>query len=112
MAQPFGIPGAPFDLTQVQAMPGIDTNQMVGDGSGLNIMSTFNLNQQPDYMSMLAGLGGMGGQQQASPMPPAPSPHLQAGGEQFAMPYQYNPFQLQPTAQRLGGLLGNVYGTV
>lgn len=107
--------GGSGSLGGITAAPGIDLGQMVGNGEGLNVMSSFQIpGQGMDYAGLLQGLGGMGGgqQQPQQPMVPAPAPHLQAGGEQFALPYQGSQFQLQPTAQRLGGLLGGVYGTL
>lgn len=103
--------GAP-DLSQVTASPNMDMGLLGSQGPMTSMTANFTMPAQPDFMGAMSALGGMGGEQQQPMMPPAPGPQLQAGGEQFAMPYQYTPWQLQPTAQRLGGLLGGGYGTV
>lgn len=106
-----GIP----DLSGVTAMPNMDMGGLGTSLGGMNVSSSFSMPQQPNYMGMLSALGGLGssGDSQTAPMmTPAPMQPLQAGGGQFVAPYQAPNVQAQPTAQRLGGLLGNVYGTL
>lgn len=107
-----GIP----DLSGVTAMPNMDMGSLGTSLGGMNVSSSFGMPQQPNYMGMLSALGGLGSQgdsQQAPMMAPAPMQPLQAGGGQFEAPYQTaSTFQSQPAAQRLSGLLGNVYGTL
>lgn len=82
------------------------STEMMGVGHGIDPMRVMSM------ASMMDGIGGQG-QQQAPMMQSAPAPQLQAGGGQFAMPYQpIQPYQPRPTSQALSGLLGGVYGAL
>ena len=106
--------GTSGGLDGVSAAPGMNMGQLGTSLAGMNVSSDFGIPQQPNYMSMLSMLGGMGGGEQkpTQPMMPAPAPQLQAGGGQFALPYQLQQLQHRPTVQALQGLLGGLYGNL
>lgn len=93
-------------------MPGMDMGQLGTSLSGMNVSADYRLPQQPNPFGVLSALGGLGNQgAQQMPQRMAPPAQLQAGGGQFALPYQFQPVQTKPTAQALQGLLGSIYGT-
>lgn len=103
-----GIP----DLSQVQSLPGMDMGPVRTSTIGMTNTSDYMpIDQGIDYMKLLGLADRYLGDsqqrpQQATPMPPAPIPQLQAGGGLFTSPYAdaQQQFQFRPTSQALAGL--------